>query len=396
MIDRISSVLCRRLVSAAPISLAWTLCLLVLPGPASAQIVQGAGSAVSQRAVYLSWDMAGDTTDASVFQWFVPVIVRAGLADNWELSMATSAAGSEVTWIAEGEGITGANDTRIQLSHSLSDDQVLLSGGVSIPTGETELSETHQQIINWLTADFFNFPSKYPGEGFAAFGEAAFATPAGEWVLGGAGAVHYAGEYTPFADGRTYQPGMRLIGSLGIQRDWLKQGALSADLVLTVSTDDKAEGVPVFADGMQVDAKVTGRKMFRSGAIDAVVRVILRGKNKLLGNNNADLVREAANTNGSDIRLFLSGSRKLGRVLSGWASVETKILAANDYAPDEVLYEGAAQIMGFGAGLDYRLGERAQIGAGGKIWTGSTDGGYTYEALDLSGYELTQRLTVTF
>jgi hypothetical protein len=183
---------------------------------------------------------------------------------------------------------------------------------------------------------------------------------------------------------------------VGVQRDWPDRGAVAADLVVTLSTDDKAEGVPVFTDGMQVDLRITGRRTFERGGIDAAVRLILREKNKLIGGSNTDLVRETANTNGSDIRFYLAGHRSLGRVLSGWASAETKILAANDYATDEVLYEGAAQIAGFGAGLDFRLQENAQIGLGGKVWTGSTDGGYTYEALDLTGYEITQRLTVSF
>lgn len=372
--------------------------LFVLAGAhrSPAQIVQGAGSSFMQRALYVNWDLKGDTTDASVFQWFVPIIVRSGFASDWELTLQTSAAGSESTWLSADDGIRGINDSRIQIAHSLADNQVLLSAGVSLPTGKTELTERNRQIIPWLTSDFLNFPSKYPGEGFNVFGEAAYATPAGRWVVGFGGAVYYAGEYTPFDDGRTYQPGMRFSGTAGAHHDWPAKGSVAADLVVTVSTDDKAQGVAVFADGVQFDARLTGNRIFETAEIRAMARLIIRGKNKVLSGSDADLLRESANTNGDDFRVSVSGSKKLGRSLSGWVSAEGKFLAANGYTADDVLYEAAARITGAGAGVDFLLGANVVFGFGGRAWTGSTDGGYTYEALDLSGYELQQRLTVTF
>jgi hypothetical protein len=67
-----------------------------------AQIVSGDPSSVSQRFTYMAWTMKGDTADLTVTQWFVPIILKAGLADDWELAVFSAAAGSDADWDIEG------------------------------------------------------------------------------------------------------------------------------------------------------------------------------------------------------------------------------------------------------------------------------------------------------
>jgi hypothetical protein len=344
---------------------------------ANSQIIGGDLSSLSQRFSYTSWGLSGETTDSTIKQWYLPIIVKSDIAPDWQLAFSTAVSGSDAD-IPNGD-ISGLTDTRIQASHSLSDDQVLISGGLSLPTGVTELSPEEQGLLPWLSADFFNFPVKYPGEGLNLFGEVGVALPAGEWVWGTAGAIHYSGEYTPFADGRKYQPGMRLVGTIGADRDWPDQGHVGADLVIILSGNDKAEGNDVFADGTQFDFRLNGRKDFEMGRIDAAARFILRGKNKK-----------------HDMRLYVSGRRYFSPKTHGWASVEAKFLAANDWAKGDLLYEDAASVFGFGGGVDFVLSERATAGLGIRLWTGSSDGSYAFEPVDFTGFEFIQRLTMTF
>jgi len=389
---------CRRKSAASPLLAGLGLiaaCFLTV-SPLQGQTITGSPSAVSQRFSYMSWGLSGDSTDLTVKQWYLPIIVKADVAEDWSLSFYSAAAGSDADWDVENGDISGLTDTRVQAAHSLADDQVLISGGVSVPTGVTELSPEQHQLIPWLSADFFNFPVKYPGEGLNLFGEVGVALPAGDWVWGAAGAVHYSGEYTPFDDGRKYQPGLRLVGTIGADRDWPDQGHVGVDLLVIHSSSDKAEGEAVFADGVQFDFRLTGQREFDKGRIDAAARFILRGKNKTIGGENLDLVREQSNTNGNDIRFFLSGRRDLSPRAQGWLSVEAKFLAANGYDAGEVLYEDAASVYGFGGGADFKLSSRASAGLGIRLWTGSSDGSYAFEPVDFSGFEIMQRLTVTF
>jgi hypothetical protein len=361
-----------------------------------AQIISGDPSTVSQRFTYLSWKLDGDTTDVTVSQWLVPIIVKAGLAEDWELAVFSAASGSDANWDIENSDISGLTDSRVQISHSLAQDQVLLSGGLSLPTGVTELSNGEKQLTRWLSADFFDFPVKYPGEGLNLFGEIGVALPAGDWVWGASGAVHYAGEYTPFEGGSDYQPGTRLVGTVGAERSWPKQGKVSADILVINSFADKADGKDVFTDGLQTDIRLSGRREFASGNVELAARFILRGKNKVISESSLDLVREESNTNGNDIRFYLSGRRDLGPRAQGWASVEARFLAANGYDPGHPLFEDAARVIGASIGADLSLSDRVVAGAGLRYWTGSSDGAYTFEAIDLTGLEVLQRITVTF
>jgi hypothetical protein len=76
-------------------------------------------------------------------------------------------------------------------------------------------------------------------------------------------------------------------------------------------------------------------------------------------------------------------------------SFDLKMLMANGYATDNPLFRDAARISGFGGGLDIRLGRHSTFGLGSRYWTGSSDGAYAHEKLDLSGFEIVQRLSIS-
>lgn len=367
--------------------------IAIFPLAAQAQIVQGRPSLVTQQLTHLSWTLKGDTTDLTVSQWSVPILVSASIAPKWELSFLSALSGSDANWTIQDDKISGLSDTRVQVAHSLAEDRVLVSAGMSLPTGKTELTSANRTLLPWLTADFFNFPLKYPGEGFNLFGEIGAAMPAGNWTLGAGAAIHYAGEYTPFDDGRKYQPGSRFLLTASAEQDFAGKGRVAFDVSAIFSGNDMAGGEPIFTDGTMFDIKLTGQRKTDRGQIEATLRAIVRGKNKLLDPQSLDVVQEQNNTNGSDVRLGLRGRHALGHRLDGWLSVEARLLAANGYPPGDPLYEDAAHITGFGGGIDMQLGPRASGGLGIRVWQGSSDGSATYEALDLSGVEIIQRLS---
>ncbi|MBD3299183.1 MAG: hypothetical protein GF341_11045 [candidate division Zixibacteria bacterium] len=372
-----------------------TVMLLAMSSASQAQIVSGQPSVARQGFTYLSWTLEGDSTDVTVTQWHIPIVVNAALQENWELSVSSSIAASDADWDIDDDEISGLTDSRIQVAHSLAEDRILLSGGLSLPTGQTELDEASRSLLPWLTADFFTFPVKYHGEGLNLYGGAAGAYPAGDWVLGVATGIHLMGEYTPYEDGPEYTPGSRFILSGSAEREWVDRGKVSADLNVVFSGDDEADGEPVFSDGTMLDALLAGQRTFETAALRGGIRIILRGKNEILDAQRAELVSEENNTNGSEVRFFVSGQRELTDRLSGFLTVETHLLGANDYETDSRFYEGSANILGVGGGIDVRLSPMATGGIGIRIWNGSSDGSAAFESLDLKGFEITQRLTLT-
>ena len=363
--------------------------------PTDAQIVKGRPSLLHQQFTHLAWTLKGDTTDVTVSQWYLPILVSASVAPTWEVSFLSALSGSDANWSLADDQFSGLSDSRVQVAHAMANDRVLVSAGMSLPTGKTELTPDNRALLPWLTADFFNFPLKYPGEGFNLFGEVGTAMPAGNWTVGVGAAVHYAGEYTPFDDGRKYQPGSRILLTGSAAQDFVGRGHVALNISAIFSGNDKASGEPVFADGTVFDIRLSGQRKTDRGQVDASVRAILRGKNKLLDPQSLDVVLEQNNTNGSDVRLSLRGRHALRNRLDGWLSLEARFLAANGYAPGDPLYEDAASITGLGGGLDLQLSPRATAGLGIRIWRGTSDGAASYEPLDLSGVEIIQRLSFT-
>ncbi|MBI5867363.1 MAG: hypothetical protein HZB43_03605 [candidate division Zixibacteria bacterium] len=368
--------------------------IVVASSAANAQVGPGRGSSISENLTYLSWKLSGDTTDLTVSQLFVPILLKVRLADGWNLGLWSAASRSAADG-GDSPEISGLNDSKFQLTHTMADGQFVLSAGASVPTGKTKLNATERALIPWLAADFLNFPVKIPGEGLEVFGEAGVALPTSEWVLGFAGAAHYFTKYTPYDDDREYQPGMRIIGTAGIGRDWENHGHLGFDLLAIYSTDDKVDGNAVFGDGMQLEARVVARTGSARGGIDAMARFIQRGKDRILLPSSPDPITEPSNTNGNDFRFHLAAHHLLAGKLSGWVSFDTKMLMANGYAADNPRFQDAARILGFGGGFDIGLGERSSFGVGGRYWTGSSDGAFAREKLDMAGFEIIQRLSIS-
>lgn len=370
-------------------------CLAACPcGNSQAQIIHGQRPEITQGLTFISWDISGDD-EFTIDEWYVPVMLRAGVAENVEFFASASLMNAVGELQLEDEEISGLTDSKVQISASFLDDQVLASGGVSLPTGQKKLTEEQQSLLAWLSSDFLTFPVRNPGEGLNLFGQVGTALPFGQWVLGTSAAVYLAGTYEPYDNGREYQPGSRIILNLGTERLWPANHKLTADLLMIYTTDDKLEGRAIFRDGVQFDARVHGLLAFGKGSIDGGIRYILRGKDKQPG-ADVDLIAEPDKRHGDDFRLHAGARLPVGNSVSAWASLDAKFLAANDYPKASPFFEDAARLTGFGGGLDFALGPRSRAGVGIRAWTGSSDGALGYGALDITGIEILQHFAFTF
>ncbi|HSG99345.1 MAG TPA: hypothetical protein VLB27_04805, partial [candidate division Zixibacteria bacterium] len=183
------------------------------------QIIHGQRPQLSQGLTYISWKVKGKE-EFTLAQLFLPVSAHAPLKDNVEVAVFGGASRSEADWAVQGDDISGLVDSRVQIAASLNNDQILLSAGASLPTGQTRLTPVQQLLMTFMSADFLNFPVKTPGEGFNLFGEVGAAFPLGPWAAGVAGAVFVAGEYKPYETDLTYRPGSRIVLTTGLERVW--------------------------------------------------------------------------------------------------------------------------------------------------------------------------------
>lgn len=370
------------------------IAVVCLIAPAQAQIIHGERPVLTQGLTFSSWKITGDE-EFTVEEWHVPLLFRSGLMENVELALSGALLNANGDWVDADDPISGLTDSKIQVSASLMDDQFLVSGGLSLPTGQKRLSTRQQTLVQWLSSEFLSLPVRNPGEGFGAFGQVGAALPAGQWVFGGSVAAYVAGKYEPYDNGREYQPGSRIIVDVGTERIWPADHRLTTDFLIIYSTDDKLEGRSIFRDGIQFDTRIRGVFVIGKGALEGGLRYILRSKDKQPG-ADAELVTESDKRHGDELRLHGAARAPFGAALGAWVSIDAKFLAANDYPETSPFFEDAARLTGFGGGLDFVLSPRSKAGVGVRAWTGSSDGALGMGALDLSGLELMQHFTLTF
>jgi len=319
------------------------------------------------------------------------------MSDNTELRYYTALAGAGTTSNGFDRDLSGMTDSRIQLARSLADDQFLLSVGLNIPTGKKNLDSAQFGILQAVSAEYFNFPVKTFGEGLGYYAEFLGATQAGEWIVGGGVGALYSESYEPTDDGVSYRPGLRLYltGSAEITTGESARDHIRLDGVFLMSAPDEADGKEVFKDGIQLDLSASGTRQFNDWSGGAGLRVILRGKDQRLTQESI-LATESYATSGSEVRFTLHLARELSNTISGMVDFTGKFVGVNGYPIDDPYYEGGASLFGFGGQLDGRLSDHTAVGFGVRKWFGNAEKTGRVEALDLSGWEISQNITITF
>jgi len=378
-------------------ALVFFVCFFAIAAPALGQVITDDPARIGQAFTYLTWNLEGDSTDATVSEWVLPLSGMVPLAENTEFRYYTALAGAKASRNKFDRDLSGLTDTRVQATRSFAGDRFLVSLGASIPTGQKKLTSDEFEVLRVISAEQFNFPLKTFGQGVGAYSEILGVTEAGSWILGaGAGAL-YNGSYNPTDDDVSYRPGIRLYltGSAQLANDERSPNSLRFDGVLVLSGADEADGKQVFRDGMQVDLSAGGMHRFDPWFTGVDLRLILRGKDKRLSDQSV-LAAERYASSGSEFRGVLRLGRAMSDNVAGFVDVSTKFITANSFPGSDPAYEGAASLYGVGGQVSGRFSDHAAVGLGLRKWLGQTDEGGQTEALDLSGLEIWQRITITF
>lgn len=360
--------------------------LLVLAGASAVQgqIVYGQPTAGNLRAVYDSWTLDDNGAETSISQFMIPVTGFVPLQEDFEMSFYAANSSNSLEAAGQKYKLNGLSDVRVQMNHSFSEDHVLVTAVVNLPTGKKELNFGEEwQVLQALSTNYLDFPMQRFGEGFGFSLLLGGATMLGENTRGGAGLMYqYVGSYKPYEGFGDYNPGDLFSVNAGVDID-RGHTTWSLDAIYTLYTTDKVNDVSSFKQTPQMDMRLSvinaGRKIGMSG----LLRYVLRGDNKTFNQDGEEL---------EPLKLYGDEFTVAGTLR--WAfrpewylvpSADFRSIAGND------LDFGSSSIFSIGAAVNKDLGENMKAEVGYKLHTGSADGGN----IDLSGYQITFGLTAS-
>ena len=159
--------------------------------------------------------------DETITELAIPVFVTIPAGSHLSLDVGTAYARARVTSGVTRSEIAGLTDTQIRGTYTFGGDFVVLTAGVSLPTGESTVTLDQLDAAGRIGNDFLSFPVSEMGTGLAATGGIAVARPVGEWGVGAGLAVRRSRAYEPFdLPDQTfrYQPGNEIRARLGVDR----------------------------------------------------------------------------------------------------------------------------------------------------------------------------------
>ncbi|HEX6058847.1 MAG TPA: hypothetical protein VFZ11_07485 [Gemmatimonadaceae bacterium] len=190
------------------------------------------------------WSPIGERID----QLALPIAVSVPIGPRLVVDVATAYATVEVAPLGHdgaGSTIRGLTDTQVRARWTFGADAVMLSAGVSLPTGESAVAEDEISAAGRIGNDFLAFPISNMGTGLAATAGAAVARPVGSWNLGAGVSASWSAEYDAFDGEATpevrYRPGSELRLRVGGDRG-VAGGRLAMGLTWSGFGADEANG----------------------------------------------------------------------------------------------------------------------------------------------------------
>lgn len=357
-------------------------------GSAQAQIVYGQPAAGGFRLTYTNWTVDDTLVEASLSQFYLPVSGFIPVKDNLELTFFAANTGNTLEVGDVESKLNGMNDVRFQANQSFAQDHILVSVGVNLPTGKTELDIADEyDVLQALSNSYLDLPIRRLGEGFGVSLLFGGATVLGEGVRGGGSILYeYIGKYTPYADAGEYDPGDLISFNAGMDLErgpWL----WSIEGIFSMYGDDKFDGEKTFKQSSQFDIRLRSHRGKEGTTFDAMLRYVARGDNTSYGADGDEL--DPFKLYGNEVHALGAVSFKLGSSMSLGPSLQWRSISENDVTDDRTL--GSASVVGFGMNWAWSVSQSITLDLGGKYYTGSADGG----DLDVTGYQVTYGFSAT-
>jgi hypothetical protein len=204
-----------------------------------------------------------EPADETISELALPVYVTIPAGSRLSFDVGTAYARVHATSGDQHSDISGLTDTQIRGNYTFGNDFVVVTAGVSLPTGNESVTLGQLLAAGRIGNDFLAFPISNMGTGLAATGGVALARPVGDWSVGAGVAVRRSAAYEPFdVPGQSfrYQPGNEVRGRIGADRP-LASGRLALGVTYAAFGREDAGG----------SAYNTGDRVIAQGALTGLV-----------------------------------------------------------------------------------------------------------------------------
>src|SRR3954468_15097149 len=141
-------------------------------------------------------------SNTTISEFAIPLFVVVPVSSRLSFDVGTSYARSRVEVQGAQKAVSeinGLTDTQVRGNLVLGSDFVVLTAGVNLPTGKSEVLANELQAANLIGSDFLAFPISNMGTGLGGTGGVAVARPVGDWNLGFGFSMRRSADYTPFS-----------------------------------------------------------------------------------------------------------------------------------------------------------------------------------------------------
>jgi hypothetical protein len=182
--------------------------------------------------------------DETIAELAIPVFVTIPAGSRLSFDVGTAYAHARATSGAARSEISGLTDTQVRAIYTLGGDFIVLTAGVSLPTGESSVNSDQLLAAGRIGNDFLAFPVSNMGTGLALTGGVAVARPLGQWSVGAGLSARRSRAYDPFdvpGERLRYQPGDEVRVRLGVDRP-VADGRLALGVTYAAFGRDDADG----------------------------------------------------------------------------------------------------------------------------------------------------------
>ena len=312
-------------------------------------------------AYFQKWSARGSQ---SVSEWVLPVsyILPLNRQLTFHLMNAPTHANSNFT----DKSLSGFIDTRFNASYVMMEEKLMLSGGVSLPTGNSRLEGDQSILSAFLADDALGFRVPTLGQGLDFKVNLAYATQVGGFVFGGGIGYLRKGEFQPLKNSEVqYKPGDEMTATFGLDKSFEmgeNPAKILLDVTYTLYGKDKLDDSEIFKSGNRL--RVELRSLFKLSSVDLLLylRERTKGKNE---KGLRSLTKESLNSNGNQLELGTITFLPMGETFRLKGLFDTKIYSKNAYK------QNGAFILGVGSGFQFRLSDHFTIDTQFKYLTGS-------------------------
>ncbi len=340
----------------------YLLMLLILIVPMLG-ISQQQNASVRTSFVLQRWDV--ENVDDAIIEDTFPIEIVYSLRENLNLQINHFPA---ICKYGEAE-MSGLSDTWLRAAYGFAGNNALVSLGIGVPTGKTELNNTELILARVLSEEPFKFQLPVFGQGFTMTAGAMYAMPINdELTVGGGLNFVYRNSYKFSTEQiEAYNPGEQIGANLGLDYKITENISSNIDLMYNYYTEDKIKDTQIYKSGPRFSTRLGLIYQAENSYYWMQAMYQTKAKNEIYSLLNNKLMPEPKNSNITLRELLIGGKYQFTDKFSLSVNGEVRSYVENEYI------HGWADIAGGGIIGEYLLTETFSLFSGLKLLFGDIE-----------------------